>query len=106
MSVEVGEAIRRIRKTKGLSQAYVADESDVDRGGLSRIERGLQEIPLETLERVAKTLGTSVHEIVRVAEEGQDARLERWERAFRESPQEKIDALLRLLEPDDASDIC
>lgn len=48
--------LRAVREAQGLGLNEVARRADVDRGQLSRAERGLQRLSIPALYRVAKTL--------------------------------------------------
>jgi transcriptional regulator with XRE-family HTH domain len=60
----MGGAIRNARKVKGLSQESLAAESGIERAYMSGIERGMQNMSLMTLAKVAKALGISVADLV------------------------------------------
>jgi len=62
--VAMGGAIRNARKVKGLSQESLAAESGIERAYMSGIERGMQNMSLMTLAKVAKALGISVADLV------------------------------------------
>ena len=62
--IALGEAIRRIRQAKGLSQERLALLSDVDRSYLGRVERGDNNAALLTLVRIASALEVTVAEIM------------------------------------------
>ncbi len=58
--MNVGEAIRRIRREKGATLEDIALAADTDAANLSRIERGRQGFTQEMITRVAKALGVPV----------------------------------------------
>lgn len=62
--IALGEAIRRIRQAKGLTQERLALLSDVDRSYLGRVERGDNNAALLTLVRIASALEVTVAEIM------------------------------------------
>ena len=66
---EVGEALRSIRKAKGLNLEEVALPAGTDAGSLSKIERGLQGFSDESLGRIADVLETRLSQIYLLAEE-------------------------------------
>ncbi|WP_280508857.1 helix-turn-helix domain-containing protein [Nocardia cyriacigeorgica] len=58
LQVIVGRNVRRIRVARGYSQEAFADEVlGVHRTYASRLERGITNLSLAALERLAKTLG-------------------------------------------------
>ena len=65
--VALGEAIRRIRVSKGISQEKLALLAEVDRSYLGRVERGDNNVTVLTIRKVAKTLGVSVAKLMREA---------------------------------------
>ncbi len=62
--IALGEAIRRMRQSKDLSQEKLALLCDVDRSYLGRVERGDNNAALLTLVRIASALKVSVAEIM------------------------------------------
>lgn len=60
---EVGLRIQELRKTKlNISQTAFALKIGYDRTFLSRVERGIQNITLETLEKICDGLGVTIKE--------------------------------------------
>jgi DNA-binding XRE family transcriptional regulator len=59
-----GEQIRKLRKTKGMTQAEVARTANILRPNLARIEAGKHRPTLETLERLAGALKVSVVDLI------------------------------------------
>lgn len=53
----VGKRIRALRREKGWSQEKLAEEADLDRTYIGRIERGEKNIGLENLVKIAGALG-------------------------------------------------
>jgi transcriptional regulator with XRE-family HTH domain len=58
--VALGEAIRRVRKDRGLSQEQLALTAEVDLSYLGRVERGDNAAALLTLKRIADALGVTM----------------------------------------------
>lgn len=54
--VRIGEAIRRTRKERGLSQELLAVDAGVDRSYMGGIERGEHNLTVMSLLRIAKAL--------------------------------------------------
>ena len=65
--VALGEAIRRIRVSKGISQEKLALLAEVDRSYLGRVERGDNNVTVLTLRKLAKALGVSLAKLIREA---------------------------------------
>ena len=65
--VALGEAIRRIRVSKEISQENLALHADVDRSYMGRIERGDNNVTIFTLRKLAKALGVSLAKLMREA---------------------------------------
>ena len=59
-----GDALREIRKEKGISQEQLALDSGLDRTYVSLIERGVQSPALRTVAKVAGVLGVKSSELV------------------------------------------
>lgn len=62
--VSIGHRIREIRKAKRLSQATLAEISDVEPSYISHIERGATKASLITLIRIANALEVTLDELV------------------------------------------
>lgn len=60
----IGRNVARRRRERGWSQPHFALLLDVDEMTVSRIERGLSNFAIGTLEHLAKTLGLSVHDLL------------------------------------------
>ncbi len=66
----VGKIIREIRIQKtGLSCAKIADEFDLDRGNLNRIENGLIDSKFTTIWKVSEALGLKFSEFAKLLEQ-------------------------------------
>jgi transcriptional regulator with XRE-family HTH domain len=65
-TTDIGTGIRERRRARGLSLQDLADAVGRDRSTISRYERGLIDVPLSELMRIADALGTSVSNLVRV----------------------------------------
>ena len=65
VNVRAGEAVAAARARKGLSQKELAEVTGIDQGDISRIERGIANPSVGTLNRIAEALeGKLVIEIV------------------------------------------
>ena len=56
----VGHTLRTLRRERGLSQEALADLADIDRSYMSGVERGLRNISVLNLERLAKALDVPI----------------------------------------------
>jgi transcriptional regulator with XRE-family HTH domain len=63
----LGEAIRRLRAERGLSQEKLALVAEVDRSYVGRIERGDNAVALPTLIKIAHALEITVAELMMIA---------------------------------------
>ncbi|MBM4360491.1 MAG: helix-turn-helix transcriptional regulator [Deltaproteobacteria bacterium] len=62
--VQVGKRLRTLREVAGLTQEQVAERAGFTGKDVSEIERGLRDVPLSTLERVAtRALETKVESL-------------------------------------------
>lgn len=61
--IRFGRAIRRIRQEQEINQEEAAERSGLHRTYYSGIERGLRNVSLVNIERVAKGLKTSLPEL-------------------------------------------
>lgn len=58
--IELGNQIRELRKSKGLSQEQLALQAEVDRSYVGGIERGERNVSFLTLVKIADCLGCDV----------------------------------------------
>jgi transcriptional regulator with XRE-family HTH domain len=63
-----GEAFRKLRKKKGISQETVSEAARCDRTTVSLIERGLVSAKLETIVRMSNAIAVLPSEVVRAME--------------------------------------
>ena len=57
LRVRFGKAVRRLRKGAGFSQESFASECQIDRAYYGKIERGMVNVSLDNIEKIAKALG-------------------------------------------------
>ncbi|MBQ5939858.1 helix-turn-helix domain-containing protein [Massilia sp. AB1] len=62
--IALGEAIRKARQAKGLSQEQLALLAGADRSHLGRIERAENEIAVLLLKRIASALGMTASQLL------------------------------------------
>jgi len=62
--VALGEALRRIRQAKSVSQERLALVAEVDRSYVGRVERGDNNVAVLTLVRLAAALDISVADLM------------------------------------------
>lgn len=67
MLVSLGETIRRVRLSKGISQEKLALLAEVDRSYVGRVERGDNNVAVLTLARLAQALEISVAKLMQEA---------------------------------------
>lgn len=60
----IGKTVRSIRRQQGLSQEALADRAHIDRSYMSGIERGLRNISVLHVARIAGALRVSVAELL------------------------------------------
>lgn len=65
ISKKLGENIKKIRTSKGMSQGDICRALDMDRGYMSAIENGKKNITLQQLERLAQALGVSPDKLLK-----------------------------------------
>ena len=65
----VGQAIRRLRKERGLSQEVVSSFAGLARSHFALIEYGDKQPNFETIWRLANAFGLYPHELVKLIEE-------------------------------------
>lgn len=65
--IALGDAIRRTRLAKGISQERMALLAEVDRSYVGRVERGDNNVAVLTLMRIAGALDMSVADLMQKA---------------------------------------
>ena len=90
---QVGQRVRDLRTQAGLTQADLAERSNLSPEFVSRVERGLKAPSLSTLERVAGSLGVSLGELLTFSPQRED------------SKQAALAGLFSFLAPHDESEI-
>jgi transcriptional regulator with XRE-family HTH domain len=68
LRVRLGAVLRDRRKAAGYSQEAFADRAGMHRTFMSNVERGLSNVSLETLERIAAALGARAGDLLLEAE--------------------------------------
>ena len=63
----LGQAIRRVRQQRGISQEQLALLAEVDRSYVGRVERGDNNVAILTLTKLAKALGITVAKLAQKA---------------------------------------
>lgn len=63
--IRFGRAIRRIREEQGINQEEAAERSGLHRTYYSGIERGVRNVSLVNIEKVARGLKTGLPELFR-----------------------------------------
>ena len=67
MLSSIGDAIRRLRRLKGISQEALADAASIDRSHLGRIERGERNLTVLNLLKIADALDNNGSDLLRDA---------------------------------------
>ncbi|RQQ52366.1 helix-turn-helix domain-containing protein [Burkholderia stagnalis] len=62
--VALGQAIRRMRKERDMSQEQLALSAEVDMSYLGRVERGDNNVAVLRLKRIADALGMTMTELM------------------------------------------
>lgn len=60
----VGKKLREIRNAKGLSQSMLANDANVPKNQIGRIERGEISAGITTLYKICQALGIKVRELI------------------------------------------
>lgn len=68
-TIAFGQALRRMRKAKGLSQEALALEAGIERNFVSLIELGRNQPSITTIFKLANALGVKPHELIIQAED-------------------------------------
>jgi transcriptional regulator with XRE-family HTH domain len=62
--IAFGDAVRRLRMERGLSQESLALAAEIDRGYLGRVERGDSVVALLVVGKIARALGVTVERLM------------------------------------------
>lgn len=60
----MGQSIRRHRQHAGLSQEKLAEKAELSTVFINRVEAGKENISVDALQRIARSLGTSMCELL------------------------------------------
>ncbi len=96
---QLGERIKEIRRTKGLSQEKLSEKIGIDAKHLSRIEVGGSGPSLDTLAKLAKVLRVEVKEFFEFAHEAEHPRelKEVLNHLMKEATEEKLKIAVKVL---------
>ena len=64
LEARFGNKLRQVRTNKKMSQGDIAKKLGVNAAYISQIERGLQNVSLKIVERLAKALGVSMRQLI------------------------------------------
>ncbi len=62
---KLGKRIRELREKKGVSQEFFAGLCEINRVHMSQIERGLINLTIATLNKIARNLNTTVSALMK-----------------------------------------
>jgi transcriptional regulator with XRE-family HTH domain len=65
---KVGDRVREIRKSKGISQEELGDRSSLHYTYIGKVERGEKNITLESLVKITKALEISLEELFSIVD--------------------------------------
>jgi transcriptional regulator with XRE-family HTH domain len=66
VQVRFGKRLREVREGAGVSQEKLAERAGLHRTYVSSVERGLKNVSLVNIERLAQALGVEMADLVRV----------------------------------------
>jgi transcriptional regulator with XRE-family HTH domain len=102
VDIELGPALRRVRRERGLSLARVAAETGISRSLLSLIETGKSDITLGRLARLAALYGIRVGDLLPDRHAGEPVVVRRKDRPHLYSREEALDVYLLVPDTDRA----
>ncbi len=65
LQIELGKRLRHLRKEQGLTQAQLEENSGLNDKYYSEVERGLRNVSLKNIHRIAGGLGITLGELFR-----------------------------------------
>lgn len=69
LQIKIGQRIRILRESKGISQQVLAAMCNFEKANLSRIEAGRTNPTVSTLYKISQGLGVSISELVDIKTE-------------------------------------
>ena len=66
--VAFGDAVRTLRRQRGLSQERLAEEADIHRTYIGDVERGQRNIALVNIDKIARALGIALPTLMALVE--------------------------------------
>lgn len=73
LKVAFGETVRKFRTAKGLSQEKLAEHAGIHRTYIGDVERGLRNIALVNMHRIASALGVPLSSLISEMERREEA---------------------------------
>lgn len=61
LTVRFGQRVKELRKSCGLTQEELAERVEVSKDYIGLIERGLRSPSLQVIEKIANSLGVTIH---------------------------------------------
>ena len=95
---EIGERIKQLRISKGLTQKGLADLVMISSSSIARLEKGQTMVSVFTMIEIAKALGVSVSQILSDTSIFDDMELANVSAKLKEYPPEKRRAIIRCFE--------
>ncbi|MHA7964334.1 helix-turn-helix domain-containing protein [Paenibacillus sp. CAU 1782] len=68
IGVKIGDNIRALRKSSGLSQEQLALRADINASYMGQVERGEKNPTIDVLSKIASALGTPLEKLVQIDE--------------------------------------
>jgi transcriptional regulator with XRE-family HTH domain len=65
ISKKLGQNLKKIRTQKGISQGDISRKLDMDRGYISRLENGMKNPTLSTIQKIADFLGVGIDDLIK-----------------------------------------
>lgn len=66
LQIKIGERIRLIRESKGITQQDLAASCNFEKTNMSRIEAGRTNPTISTLYKISQALGVTISELVNI----------------------------------------
>lgn len=73
MRTDIGQKIKELRTSKKLTLQEVADATGFSTGFLSQLERGLTTVAVDSLAKIAATLGSDLNEFIAAVQPGRQS---------------------------------
>lgn len=93
-----GQRIRALREKQGLTQEQLAERADLHPNYIGQIERGLKNVSLENIQKIANGLRMELHQLFSFDQSPRSRPLEQLIQLLKYCPEDEVTFLLQHIE--------